>query len=195
MDVILYSVPHTGTRFAVAYLEQLGVSCKQMHTSERTDKDLLCKEGSKLVIPVRDPLLTYLSWMGRTNWINRAAPRAVPDPLLTLETVCDCYERMLDKEKTFDHTHMRLDTKTRVAELKKIAKFVGKEYQPYEWEPLGVNGDKPTDYARWEKQTDRWEDRLIDVHPKMIHHWPKHSIIDKILKCLKPYRDYYGYVN
>ena len=53
---LIYSVPHTGTRFTMAFLDFIGVSYIQRHSTEEIDD-----RYTKIIVPMRDPAINFLS--------------------------------------------------------------------------------------------------------------------------------------
>jgi len=112
--MIVLSVPHTGTRFTCSYLDVLGVNHKQYHTEPAMYEDLLWEEG-KAIVPLRDPILQFLSSHFRHDLVS---------PTKTLEFSIACWELLGELEKKFEIQYLRLDSDM-PKELGKIANFCG----------------------------------------------------------------------
>lgn len=178
--IVILSVPHTGTRFTCSYLDHLRVNWIQRHSEVSNINDLYYHSGNfrtgkqnKAVIPVRDPLLTFVSSYLRT----RDDPTEA-DIKPTLDSVVLSYDLMIEMEDWFDFTHLRLDCDDKKSELKRIAEFCGAEFDDkFKWDPVGSINDKATDY------------NLVKIITK---DWPQNirAMVDRRLQIA---RDYYGY--
>ena len=139
--IIVLSVPHTGTRYTCKFLEHLGVNYRQYHSEPGSYEDLLYESG-KAVIPMRDPILQFLSSHFLANITNEKA---------TLKFCMTCWDLLGELEKNFDVEYLRLDA-DRQPELQKIAKHAGKVLaDPYEIGPVGNQFAQPLDYEMWAK--------------------------------------------
>ncbi len=157
MAILLYSVPHTGTRFASKFLDKIQIVYRQYHTEavEGVEEHLDSKYQPKIVIPMRDPLLCWMSHYipyGRSIDINRTQRiQNVADNML------EDWELLNYIEQRSDYVHLRLDTQDREKELQKVADYVeSKEpISNFKWENIGVSKEVPNNYDLWEalKQT------------------------------------------
>lgn len=59
---LIYSVPHTGTRFCMAFLDFIGVGYIQRHSNQDIDD-----RYTKIVVPMRDPAINFLSLRKRNE--------------------------------------------------------------------------------------------------------------------------------
>ena len=167
--IILMSVQHTGTRFTASFLESLGVIYLQYHTDPKSVTRLAWETKNKAVIPVRDPLLAYLSTHMRS-----------PKRPSNLNEVIIRYDVMLEMEKRFEHVYLNLNTDDRSKELRKVADFCGYPKDAginFTWSPVGNNAAEPIDLKMWEVLSDKLESGIKDM----------------ILNELGPYREHYGY--
>lgn len=157
MAIILFSVPHTGTRFAAKFLEAIHAKYRQYHTeaTERVEEHIDSKYQPKIVFPMRDPLLCWMSHYipyARSMDINRF------DRIKNVaQNVADDYNLLTYIEELTPCVHLRLDTKDRPKELQKVADHV-ESTQPisnFTWENVGVSREVPSNYALFEtvKQT------------------------------------------
>ena len=58
MGIIIYSVPHTGTRFVKSFFCHCGIQEENRHVGRLIPRH----DDDKIVIPVRNPYDCYLSW-------------------------------------------------------------------------------------------------------------------------------------
>lgn len=178
--IIVLSVPYTGTRFTCSYLDHLRVNYVQKHTEVPNINELFFRSGNfvtgkqnKAIIPVRDPLLTFVSSYLRTR--DDPDERDIKP---TLDSVVLSYDLMIQMEKWFDFYQLRLDCDDKKAELKRIAEFCNVEFDDkFKWNPVGNINDKATDY------------NLVKAITK---DWPK-NITAMVERRLQIARDYYGY--
>ena len=153
MATIVYSVPHTGTRFTIKFFDQIGVAYRQFHTDsvEQVEED----PNPKIVVPMRDPLLCWMSHYiphVRALDINRSERiQTVVDNLV------EDWALLGYIEDRFNYVHLRLDTKDKQKELQKVADYVKAQLpiSKFKWENIGVSKDVPGNYELWEtlKQT------------------------------------------
>ena len=168
MAVIVFSVPHTGTRFLWKYLEHIDCVYRHYHTDKEAVDELFYEEGSKLIIPMRDPLLNFISHCSRN-------PKVKPKDIL--KSVVDHWQILGSQESIFNYVHFRLDAEDQQGEFKKIADFVGKEHKEMQWQVVGLIRNRPSDYSLWKRLQVKWGKVFSD----------------KVLEELKPFRDKYGY--
>ncbi len=169
--VLLLSVPHTGTRYTLRFLESIGVHARQYHSEPPSYEDLQWEKG-KAIIPLRDPALQF------TSMHFRAKLRA---PEKTLKYCVTCWSLLIRLEnllievddveqKRFQVDYLRLSADQQT-ELERIARFCGTELKTkYESSPVGSYLDDPIGYDIWDE-----------------HKTPE------IEEALKPYREHYGY--
>jgi len=91
---VVYSVPHTGTRFTMAFMDYMGISCLQRHS----DQDIT--EFSKAVVPLRDPAIQFLSLRKRNeraefNWL--------------IDQSVMYWQKLTDGLKNIDHIFLKID--------------------------------------------------------------------------------------
>lgn len=175
--VVLLSVPHTGTRFTMAFLDAIGAKYRNYHSTMRAYDDIRNETNmtQRVIIPVRDPLLCFTSTFMRNGHVENVM-RHVEVSYTFLKFMETWFQRI---------EYLRLDTDNRDAELLKIADFCGieRDYK-FQWETIGSMWEKKgspkpdaTDYAAWEIVSNKF--------------FPEKK--DEILKMLKPYRQYYGF--
>ncbi len=58
MGIVVYSVPHTGTRFVQSFFEHCGIETTRRHVGQK----VATHADDIRVIPVRNPYDSYLSW-------------------------------------------------------------------------------------------------------------------------------------
>jgi len=166
--IILLSVPHTGTRFSMAFLNSIKVLYRQYHSEKAAVDDLRHEKSNKVLIPVRDPLLAYTSRLLRVN-----------DYRIVLKEVVMNYTLLLEMESWFsDIEYLRLNTEDRPAELQSVADFCGYDGPiTFTWETVGSLKPKATDYTIWDIISEELED----------------GEKEKALESLEPFRKHYGY--
>ncbi len=168
MANIVFSVPHTGSRFTWQYLDLLKVVYRKHHTDKEAVEDLFYEEGSKLVIPMRDPLLCFIS---------HCSIEANSKKEKLLNAVVDGWEILLSQLESFDHVYLRLDAPDQQGELRKVADFLGVEYKEMSFDPVGVTRNRPSDYLLWKRLKLKWGKPFSD----------------EVISRLKPVRERYGY--
>jgi len=182
MAIILYSVPRTGTRFAAKFLTAIQSGFRQHHTDsvEFVEEHIGSKYTPKIVIPIRDPLLC---WMSNYVLAARAATINRFERIKNVaQNVAEDYELLNYIEERTPCIHLRLDTKEkdRPAVLQRIADHVEatEPISNFTWENVGVSKNVPNNYELWEtlKQTLNQDE------------------IDCIMETLSIPRKRYGYV-
>lgn len=180
MANIILSVPHTGTRFVSAFLDDMGVGYLQHHTegSEAEKIEGLLIASPKFIIPMRDPLL---NWMSHYLYYGRSVSVSRFDMIKNLTAIVLEYWFLLEYfEPKAEKEYLYLNTKGRNAELQKVADFVGSE-QPitnFEWRNIGGGKGPPEDY-------DLWKAIKSSLTPKEVSY---------IMKSLLEVRKKYGYI-
>lgn len=168
MANILFSVPHTGTRSLQAYLDHLNVVYRFFHTTKEDAEKLLYEKGSKLIIPMRDPLLCFLDHMRLSS---------DSEAIKTCDMVVKYWEILEKEEQGFDRIYLRLDNEPLIKQLADIADFIGAESESYDWKMKGLADDRYCDYDLW----GRWK----AYHGKEVSNYVEEQ--------LAPHRKYYGY--
>lgn len=178
MAIILLSVPHTGTRFAWSFLDALGVVFRQEHTEPSMIEEIQLHLNPKFVIPMRDPLLTWVSHylevehplhITRFEFIKNITP-----------IVMEFWTWLEYFEERNEYIHLRLDTDDKGKTLQDVADFVGADMpiSNFEWRNVGVSAGMPSDYDLWNimsKEFSQEEVKYIEI-------------------SLLPMRERYGYV-
>lgn len=182
--IILLSVPHTGTRFTIAFLKSIKVIHLQYHTSASMMDEIQHLFSTKAIIPVRDPLLAYISTMNKCNMSSPKDFYTVLNNIVMEYKLLLLCQGVLGTETTapkpwFDEIHyLRLDAEDTDLEMRKAADFCGYEGPVnFKWEPVGNDKPDPTSYAVW------------DV---VSGHFPAGEK-QRVLDALKPFREHYGY--
>ncbi len=117
---VVYSVPHTGTRFTMAFLDYVGVSYIQKHAGEDIS------EFSKAVVPLRDPAVQFLSLRKRSE---------CADFRWLLDESVRSWEQLTDGLKDIDHIFIKVDglvdfENPKYSPLVKVANYFGAERNP-----------------------------------------------------------------
>lgn len=178
--IIVLSVPHTGTRFTCSYLDHLRVNYVHRHTEVEHINELYYRSGNfrtgkqnKAIIPVRDPLLTFVS-----SYIRTRDDPTEADIKPALDRVVLSYDLIMQMEDWFNFVHLRLDCDDKKLELQRIAEFCDAEFDDkFKWKPVGKLNDKVTDY------------NLVKLITK---DWPK-DIMALVERRLQIAREYYDY--
>ncbi len=115
---LIYSVPHTGTRFTMAFLDFIGVSYIQRHSGEEVDD-----RYTKIVVPVRDPAVQFLGFRKR----NERRPFQE-----LLDQSCKDWEQLGKSLKGTDHIFLKIDgivdfQNPDYSPLAKVAEYFDKE--------------------------------------------------------------------
>ncbi len=175
-DIILRTIPHTGTRFVMEFLNYLGVKCQQWHIGwptpieyiqfddKRVDLDNVPRTPeTRYVATCRNPYHTYESIMhdGRT-WDH-----TVHEFHTALEEFCDSGESV--------HI-LPLDTPDKQQALTDLAEFCGVEYDGgFDWhnvKPSGCqHGDCPDDAKKQLYGAYLWykDHTPMKIHPEWKH--------------------------
>ena len=180
--IYVLSVPHTGTHYTTDFLERLGVHWRQLHSQPSSFEDVWWWEpGSKVVIPMRDPVLQYYSTHRRSNEEATSAS-------LNLASCVSCWRELgrLEErlEGRLDCERLWLD-RDELTELKRIAAFAGEPMPAnVDTSPKNVNSRyaSPTNYAMWEQHLA--DDKNSD----------EPNGAKEALEALKPFRERYGYL-
>lgn len=170
MAKIVFTVPDTGTRFAINYLRRLGLVVTGLHTG-KIDK-IRDFTAPKLLITLRDPLVAFMS-----SYIRRPQ-RDEESALQMLETRIKDWAELEEVKNLYPFVTLRIDGPEgeRESELKKVADFFGVDTVDFGWQVVGANNWAPTTIEMWDKVP-----------------WSKQTK-EKIEKGLKPFRENYGYV-
>ena len=143
MATIVLSVPHTGTRFTMSFMDRVGVIYRQHHSDGPAMTAIQHEAPCKAVIPVRDPLLCFTTTLMQAG--EDKFDRILMDVLYQ-------YSLLFEAQTWFECEHLWLDADDHDAELAKIAAFCDAPIpsSDFVWEPVGVTGSAPTSYALWE---------------------------------------------
>jgi len=152
-DIYLRTIPHTGTRFVIAFLNYLGVKHQQWHIGWPTPPDYIQFDDKRVdldnvprtcstryIVTARNPHQTYESLMhdGRT-WSH-----TILEFHTELEAFCDSVSPVFV---------LPLDTPDQQQSLTDLAEFCGVEYDGgFSWDevkPSGCeHGDCPDDVKK-----------------------------------------------
>ena len=170
--IIVLSVEHTGTHTVNDLLHYLGKGFKQIHVHENVD----IYKGGKACIPIRDPLLQFMSF-------RRRHPTIQFDHML--QRCVNNWQRLEGLLPDFDCEFLRLDTgsmeadpekrmTSRVDALKKIAKHVGAERDVwgYGWPVKNafLNG-RPTNYLHFNSVSDGEQKIILEALKPARERW------------------------
>jgi len=151
MAILLLSVPHTGTRFAMLFLDTIGVIYHRYHTGAEDMEEIAEHVNPGIVIPLRDPLLCWMSsykdFDGNKN-----------QSMTTLKSVKGFWECLDNCILEQEHIFLRLDTNDREAELAKVAEFCGASVpaENFTWEHIGSSEIVATQEL-WEESDYRYK--------------------------------------
>ncbi len=141
MSILVLSVPHTGTRFTCKFLDKIRVNYRQYHAEPASFEDLQFESG-KVIIPLRDPILQFLSTYLRNGLYNDKK---------TLEISVACWELLGELEDQFDIEYLRLDGNLQ-DEMARVAGHCGVDLtEEYDTSPVGNQYDEPVGYDLWDK--------------------------------------------
>lgn len=162
--IVVLSVEHTGTHFLCGFLEYLGKGYKQLHT---LDPEVATYIGGKAVIPLRDPLLQFMSYR------KRGAVQPFGHLLQACVDRWEDLERLIPK---FDVEFLRIDTgmfevdkEKRIAErtweLQRIANHIEAARDPwgYGWPACNVYKDHPTFYDEFNSVSEGERKIILDA--------------------------------
>ena len=113
--VTIYSVMHTGTHFCKQFVEELGLETYQLHSQPTDINHIWSRKGTKAVVPVRHPYLTFCSHFQRNGTIRECGT----DAYMTM--VCGQYRCLLDTLHILDWVPLQIDcpAEQRLSQLKR----------------------------------------------------------------------------
>lgn len=151
MASIVLSVAHTGTRFLCRFLDSIGVIYRQYHSDPSNIDDLKYEINNKAIVPVRDPLLCFVSTYYRCD------PK---DFELTLDNVVMNYDLLIELETWFECEYLRIDSRSYEDDYNRIHKFTDAPLSIDHSliDPVGNINQAPTDYKMWGIVSKDWSD-------------------------------------
>lgn len=136
---LIYSVPHTGTRFTMALLDHLGVSYLQRHSDESL-------EGfDKVIVPLRDPAVQFLSLRKRSErqdfeWLLAESNKQ--------------WQQLTDHLEGVDPLYLKIDgvvdfENPDYSPLYRVAEYVNSDQDPakFGWPVVHSFRGQPTSYS------------------------------------------------
>ena len=161
--IIILSVEHTGTNFLMSFLDYQGMGYKQLHTNE----DCALYEGNLALVPLRDPLVQFMSWRKRY-------PHNTFDYVLNY---CDEQWARLGKlVSQFNCDFLRLETgmfendanirnQVRQAELMKIARHISapRDVAGFGWPVVNAYNKRPTQAVEFNSVSKPEQKLIMDV--------------------------------
>jgi hypothetical protein len=171
MATVIFTVPDTGTRFAVICCNRLGLKPSGFHTGAiDAIRDLT---APKLLITIRDPLLSFMSSCKRRNY------RADHEALEMLDARVKDWVELEEAQSLYPFVTLQVDCPEdqRSIELDKVKDFLGEDFKArFDWPVVGSSDWVPTTMEMWKKIP-----------------W-KQETKDKVEKALRPFREKYVYV-
>jgi hypothetical protein len=170
---LVYSVPHSGTHFAMHFLEELGIKTMQFHSQETSLVRAYQCQGIKCVIPFRHPYKVFVS-----HWERNDTLRALGwEAYMTL--LVHHYTFMIQTVDLFDYVTLQVDCPEgeRLGQLIRVGQHVGSE--PFRLENVSQHGQPRPQLIAGNKAT--------EVISKWANEWPivgwrkyKHPIPDSV---------------
>jgi hypothetical protein len=130
MNITIYSIPHSGTRFVESFFRHCGVMTSRRHVGYKlVGKDGVVPDGHR-IIPIRNPYQCYMS-----NLYRRRAKFSDAEFI--------GYWGKLMLREGF---HFPIETKNRLGVMRAALDYVGRDgpIETFQWEPVNTS-NRPRD--------------------------------------------------